>query len=157
MPPDRLTPEGQKFFREIEKLKKLQVRVGYQEGEKFYDEDGKKVDLLDVAMFNELGTSRTPSRPFMRDSVDDNADGISSSCKSKLRAIANGSKTAEEVLKEIGVMQVGLVQKSIREGDFAPNAPSTIKRKGSDKPLIDTGQMRQSVHFVITDKKSGGD
>ena len=157
MPHDRLTPEGQRFFQEIEKLKKLQVRVGYQEGEKFYDEGGKKVDLLDVAMFNELGTSSTPSRPFMRDSVDDNADKISSFCKSKLKAIASGKKTAGEVLKEIGVMQVGLVQQTIREGDFAPNAPSTIKKKGSDKPLIDSGQMRQSVHFVITDKKNGGD
>ena len=157
MPHDRLTPEGQKFFREIEKLKKLQVRVGYQEGEKTYDEGGKPVDLLDVAMFNELGTSRTPSRPFMRDSVDDNADKISSACKSKLKALASGQKTAEQVLKELGVMQVGLVQATIRDGEFAPNAPSTIARKGSDKPLIDTGQMRQSVHYVITEKNRGGD
>ena len=27
---DKLTPDGEKFFKEIEKLKKLQVRVGYQ-------------------------------------------------------------------------------------------------------------------------------
>ena len=157
MPHDRITPEGQRFFKEIEKLKKLQVRVGYQQGEDFYDEEGKKVDVLDVAMFNELGTSRTPSRPFMRNSVDDNADKISNFCKSKLKGIANGSENAEMVLKAIGAMQVGLVQKTIREGDFVPNAPSTIARKGSDKPLIDTGLMRQSVHYVITDKKKGGD
>ena len=157
MPHDRITPEGQKFFREIEKLEKYQVRVGYQQGEASYDENGKEVDLLDVAMFNELGTSRTPSRPFMRDSVDDNADKISGFCKARLKAIANGQETAEQVLKKIGVMQVGLVQATIRDGDFAPNAPSTIARKGSDKPLIDSGKMRQSVHFVITDKRSGGD
>ena len=29
---------------------------------------------------------------------------------------------------------------------------ATIKRKGSDKPLIDTGTMRQSVHYVIEKK-----
>ena len=38
------------------------------------------------------------------------------------------------------------------EGDFEPNAPSTIRKKKSDKPLIDTGRMRQSVMTVI-DKK----
>ena len=155
MPHDRLTPEGQRFFKEIEKLKKLQVRVGYQQGADFYDEEGKKVDVLDVAMFNELGTSRIPSRPFMRDSVDNNADKISSFCKSKLKGIANGSKTADAVLKEIGAMQVGLVQQTIRDGNFAPNSPRTIAQKGSDKPLIDTGKMRQSVHYVITDKRGG--
>ena len=153
MPHDRITPEGQEFFKEIEKLKKLQVRVGYQQGEEFYDEEGKKADLLDVAMFNELGTSRVPSRPFMRDSVDNNADRISSFCKAKIREISNGTKKAEEVLKEIGAMQVGLVQQTIRDGNFVPNAPYTIKKKGSDKPLIDTGLMRQSVHYVITDKR----
>lgn len=156
MPHDRLTPEGVKFFKEIEKLRKLQVRVGYQQGKDFYDEDGKKVDVLDVAMFNELGTSRTPSRPFMRNSVDNNADKISSFCKSRLQGIANGSKDAETVLKEIGAMQVGLVQATIKDGNFVPNAPSTIAKKGSDKPLIDTGQMRQSVHYVITEKQRGG-
>ena len=154
---DKLTPEGKKFFKEIEKLVKMQVRVGYQQGKDFYEGEGKKVDLLDVAMFNELGTSRTPSRPFMRDSVDDNEENITKFCQAQLKGIVNGSKDAESVLKAIGAMQVGLVQKTIKDGSFTPNAPSTIARKGSDKPLIDTGLMRQSVHYVITDKKGGGD
>lgn len=155
MPHDRITPEGKKFFKEIEKLKKLQVRVGYQQGKEFYDDEGTKVDMLDVVMFNELGTARTPSRPFMRDSVDDNAGQITNFCKAQLKGIANGSTNAEMALKSIGAMQVGLVQKTIKDGDFAPNAPSTIAMKGSDKPLIDTGRMRQSVHYVVTDKKGG--
>ena len=32
---------------------------------------------------------------------------------------------------------------------LAPNAPSTIKRKGHDKPLIDTGLMKSKVDFRI--------
>lgn len=155
MPHDRITPEGQRFFKEIEKLKKLQVRVGYQEGKEFYDEGSTKVDLLDVVMFNELGTSKTPSRPFMRDSVDDNYEKIMSFCRGKLQELANGSTDTEKMLNAIGAMQVGLVQETIRSGNFVPNAPSTIRRKGSDKPLIDSGLMRQSVHFVITEKKGG--
>ena len=31
------------------------------------------------------------------------------------------------------------------DGDWAPNAPSTIARKGSDAPMIDTGQLRSSI------------
>ncbi len=149
MPRDRLTPEGRKFFEEIEKLKNLQVRVGYQQGEA-QEDDG--VDLLDVAMWNELGTSRAPSRPFMRKSVDENADKISAFLKAQLQKLARGETTAEQILKAVGVFQKGLVQAKIRDGDFVPNAPRTIRRKGSDKPLIDTGRMRQSVNFVITQK-----
>ncbi len=149
MPRDRLTPGGKKFFEEIEKLKNLQVRVGYQQGEA-QEDDG--VDLLDVAMWNELGTSRAPSRPFMRKSVDENADKISAFLKAQLQKLARGETTAEQILKAVGVFQKGLVQAKIRDGDFAPNAPRTIRRKGSDKPLIDTGRMRQSVNFVITQK-----
>ncbi len=148
---DRNTPEGDRFFKEIEKLKQLQVRVGYQHGE-VQEEDG--ADLLDIALWNELGTSRTPSRPFMRDSVDDNADKINAFLKNQIKKLARGETTAEQILKEIGVFQKGLVQAKIVDGDFEPNAPSTIARKGSDKPLIDTGRMRQSVNFVIT--KKGG-
>ena len=146
---DKLTPEGKKLFAEIEKLKKLQVRVGYQQGDE-QEEDG--ADLCDVAMFNELGTSNTPSRPFMRDSVDKHEDKINNFCKQQMKLLSTGKISTEEMLKSIGVFQKGLVQKEIRDGEFVPNAPSTIKRKKSDKPLIDTGTMRQSVNFVIRNK-----
>ena len=63
---DKMTPDGERFFREVEKLKKLMLRVGYQQGVA-QEEDG--TDLCDVAMFNELGTARTPSRPFWAMSV----------------------------------------------------------------------------------------
>lgn len=36
---------------------------------------------------------------------------------------------------------------------WAPNAPSTIRRKGSDRPLIDTGEMRKSIIGIVGTKK----
>jgi len=35
---------------------------------------------------------------------------------------------------------------------FPPHPPETKKQKGSDKPLIDTGRMRQSINYVIQEK-----
>ena len=126
---DRLTPEGEKFFRQIDELQDKEVFVGFQAG-KVTDDRG--VDMAQIAMWNELGTSTAPSRPFLRKSVDENAD-----------------------LKQIGVFGVGLVQEKIESGSYEPNAPSTIRKKKSDKPLIDTGRMRQSVKYVIRKKGSG--
>ncbi len=151
---DKLTPDGERFFREIKKLEKLMLRVGYQQGAA-QEEDG--TDICDVAMWNELGTARSPSRPFLAKSVDENADKINAFLKAQLKLLAQGRTTAEQIYKQIGVSQKGLIQEKIKNGDFEPNAPRTIQMKGSDKPLIDTGMMRQSVNFVITEKGGKGE
>lgn len=33
---------------------------------------------------------------------------------------------------------------------WPPNKPAVIKRKGSSRPLIDTGQLRQAITYVVT-------
>lgn len=49
-------------------------------------------------------------------------------------------------------MTVGYVQDQITNGEFEPNAPMTVQRKGSDHPLIDTGQLRRGISYVICKK-----
>ena len=151
---DRITPDGKKFFREIEELKKLQVRVGYQQGK---TKSQKGVDLLDIAMWNELGTARAPSRPFIRQSADRNKGDIEKFCADQLKKVTQGG-TAERILNAIGVMQKGLIQDTISKSkEWAePNAEFTVERKGSDTPLIDTGRLMQSASYVIV-PKGGGD
>lgn len=154
---DRMTPEGRRLMAELEKLKELAAYVGFQSGTPAKQREGEavvdsSVDLLDIAMWNELGTATAPSRPFLRQSVDNNKDKINAFCQSQLKALLSGRTTAEDVLKKTAVFMKGLVQETIKEGDFQPNAPSTVKKKGSDKPLIDTGHMRQSVTTIIDRK-----
>lgn len=144
---DRETANGKKFKQILKEFAKLQVRIGFQQGDA--SEDG--VDMCDIAAWNELGTERSPSRPFLRNSVDENESKINSFLKSKKQDIIRG-QSAEKILKEIGIFQKDLIQEKITEGSFTPNAEVTIKKKGSDKPLIDTGRMRQSVNYVITKK-----
>lgn len=140
-----LTPEGKRYFKELERLSKLEVQVGFQAGEKTY-EDG--TDLVDVAAYNEYGTSDTPARPFMKQSFENHEDELQKACD-RVNQTLNKGGTAEAGLKELGVFVKGLVQEEIVDGGFEPNAPSTIKKKGSEQPLIDTGTMRQSVNYVI--------
>lgn len=145
---DRLTPEGRRFYAELEKLRSKQVFVGFQAGA---STDGQGTDMAQIALIHELGTSEIPARPFLRQTTEDHSDDIKAFCGEKLRDIAEGG-TAEEALKQLGVYGKGLVQAQIKDGSFLPNAPATIQKKKSDKPLIDTGQMRQSVHYVIQQK-----
>ena len=36
---------------------------------------------------------------------------------------------------------------------FTPNAPSTVKRKGKNTPLIDTGELRDAVDYKVYKRK----
>ena len=148
---DRITAEGRQFQQMLKDLAKLEVRIGFQHGQAT-EEDG--TDICDVAAWNELGAVKSPSRPLLRKSVDENEEKINHFLQSKKADLLQG-KSAEQVLKEIGIFQKDLIQEKITEGSFTPNAASTVRKKGSNKPLIDTGRMRQSVNYVIKKKGSG--
>lgn len=148
---DRMTAEGRQFQQMIKDLAKLEVRIGFQHGQAT-EEDG--TDICDVAAWNELGTVNSPSRPFLRKSVDENEEEINRFLQAKKADLLRGVPV-EQIFKEIGLFQKDLIQEKITEGSFTPNAQSTIQKKGSAKPLIDTGRMRQSVNYVVKKKGSG--
>jgi hypothetical protein len=150
---DSLTPDGKRFLKELEKLKGCEVVVGFQHGE---NQDDKGVDIADIALFNEFGTANTPPRPFFRESVRVINQKLPQFWKGEFTKILEGSK-AEDSMKNLGVLAKAVIQQTISEGKFEPNSPATIKKKGSDKPLIDTGQMRQSVSFTVKKKGKGGE
>lgn len=140
-----LTPEGKKYFKELEQLAKMEVQVGFQADSGSYENGAT---LAEVAAYNELGTSSTPARPFMRKSFENHEKELQNACDQVNKTLAKGG-TTQQALDELGAFVKGLVQEEIVSGDFAPNADSTIAKKGSDKPLIDTGFMRQSVNYQV--------
>ena len=144
-----LTPEGKKYFRELKKMTDMDIQVGFQGDQKY--EDG--TSIAQVAAINEFGASDIPERPFMRQSFENHESELQAACDTAQRLVSSGG-SAEQALQQIGVIAKGLVQDEIVNGGFAPNAESTIKKKGSEQPLIDTGTMRQSVNFVV--KRRGG-
>ena len=161
MPKDTLTPEGRRLFAELQKLAKLEVQAGFTIDKSGYGESDNSVSAEDypegptvaeVAAWNEFGTEHIPPRPFMRQSVDKYESQIKTMCSEQLKAIAEGSATADEALRAIGALQVGLIQHEIGFGGFVKNADSTIRQKDSSQPLIDEGRMRQSVHYVVKTK-----
>ena len=89
------------------------------------------------ALYNHFGTEDIPARPFLQ--FDQNA-----AAKLVRKAIVSDGDT-------VGMIKVGLtgmIQDNIRELRRPANADSTIKKKGSSNPLIDTGAMRQAVNTI---------
>ena len=89
------------------------------------------------AMYNHFGTEDIPPRPFLQFDKNDAA-------KLVRKAYSNDGDTVGQI--KVGL--TGMVQDNIRELKRPANAESTIKKKGSSNPLIDTGRMRQAVNTI---------
>ena len=116
--------------------------------------DGKSVEAgyfggfaQKKAMWQEYGTSRgIPSRPFIRNALYDNENRFVSFILPYIQDILEGG-SADGVFDALGPFIVMSIKISISSGDFIALAPSTIKKKGHSKPLIDTGAMYGAVSW----------
>lgn len=129
------------------------VYVGIRQEKGSEVEEGDDLNLAQIAAVNEFGSSdgHVPERSFLRSTVDENKERYFSQMVKDLGSTVDGDVmfSEQQVLKRMGLRAVADVQKKITELQDPPNAPSTIKRKGSSNPLIDTGRMRQSIDYEI--------
>ena len=88
---------------------------------------------------------KIPKRPFMRMSFDKNKKEIRKFIKREYYKVLLGRSTAKKSLGRIGEWFAGEIKETIKNGNFKANSNFTKKQKGSSKPLIDTGQMRNSI------------
>jgi len=157
----------EKIQKELVKFKELCVKVGIVEGsgkeKKFVQKTSKSggktkvkvdtdIDLALVAMCLEEGTKNIPSRPFIRSWVDNHKEQIDKMLTSAFNRVLSGKWTAEEAMKRIGEFAQAGIKKNIIDGKFEPNSPKTIAKKGSSKPLIDTGTLRNSIRYEVVEK-----
>lgn len=135
------------IIRELKSLDGKEINAGIL---KDAGKSKEGVSLVNIAFWNEYGTKRIPSRPFVRIASDENkgkwgdvaADGVGKIIDRKIKwrkcCDMVGKRMKADIKKVIG-----------DKSKLVPNALSTIKRKGHDKPLIDTGLMKSKVDFRI--------
>lgn len=125
------------LLRELLSINDLEVIAGITDGE-----------IAEYAAYNEFGTETTPARPFMLNTFAENEDKYIGLVESAINTVIGGGSVKSELTRVGFAMQNDIVDK-IGSGDHTPNKQTTVKRKGSSKPLIDTGAMRQSVHSLV--------
>ena len=69
-----------------------------------------------------------------------------------VEAIANGMDESQ-ALSKAGILFKNAIQREITNLKEPPNAESTIFKKGSSNPLIDTGLMRSKVEWKLRPPK----
>jgi hypothetical protein len=100
------------------------------------------------------GTIVIPARAPLRTTMDEQRDANVKKLRVLATAVLEGRIELDKALNIFGVDMVGQVVKRIRVGLPPPNAPSTIARKGSSKPLIDTAQLVQSVQHIVREREA---
>ena len=112
----------------------------------------KGAELLTIAAVNEFGSAdgHVPERSYLRSTIDENQKKyLDMLTKATGDTIDKGAGAMRRELGKVGAVATADVQRKIRDLREPPNAPSTIAKKGSDNPLIDTGRLRQSIDWKV--------
>lgn len=107
------------------------------------------ITLGNLASIHEYGTKHIPKRPFIAPALVKNRGKYLKLAGKSFIPIVRGKKTTNQLWHLVGQEAVKDVQNYMITATFTPLSPKTIKRKGSSKPLIDTGQLRQSVTYKV--------
>ena len=112
---------------------------------------------VQVAAKNEIGSAPgvkpdVPARPMVAETVKRTKEQVKALQKSGLKGIADGTMSAKLALEHIGRFFQGELIESINApagGWKAKNSDKTIALKGSDTPLVDGGNLSQSVSWKV--------
>ncbi len=118
-------------------------------------------EMVVIASTHEFGTAEAgknhnieiPARPFIRSTVDERQDVYKVAATRIWQKIMDQELTPFEGLSLMGQMVEMDIRRKIVTLREPINAPSTIARKGSDNPLIDTGAMVNSIRYAVKTEK----
>lgn len=93
---------------------------------------------------------QSPPRPILEPAIDNSKEIIAEEMKNATLTALDGNNV------KVALDKVGMIgQNAARDwftnpsNKWAPNSQNTIRRKRSDKPLIDSGELRKSIVYVI--------
>lgn len=104
-------------------------------------------------MTNGSPAYKIPPRPIIEPAIEANKEAISKKINKALQSFLNQDfVNGEKNLKIAGVFAQNKVRAWFTDSrnGWPPNSPYTIaKKNGKENPLIDTGQLRKSITYVV--------
>lgn len=161
-------------------LVKKQVLVGIPDSTATRDDDEKPGEMNNATLgyIHEFGSpaANIPARPFLMPGVEDAQEDIEARLKKAADAALDGKPgRVDQQLEAAGITAQNSVKDKINSGDFAPLSAATLRaraRRGRQgaidelqsraagnapnndnaRPLIDTGQLRNAITYVVRGK-----
>ncbi len=114
----------------------------------------------EIGLLHEKGSLslRIPRRSFLEMPLVLKSEGLMAIRNKLWSAFIAGDRTRErlkDAYRNLGLLAERIIQAAFETrgfGHWAPDSPVTIRRKGSEMPLIDTGMLRRSISSDVISK-----
>lgn len=150
------------FGKALHFMKNNSVYVGIPQ-EETSREGSKDVTNAELLYIHTNGSpaNNIPARPVIEPALKDDSERLSAMMKKASKLVFNGNK--EEAIKQLKL--VGMRGQNVsrkwfvnEKNGWPPNSPSVYRRKlekesTDPKPLIDTGELRKSITYVVETKE----
>ena len=90
-----------------------------------------------------------PERAPIRKTFDEQRPRIMAASTRLMRQVVGQTLDLDTALGRLGEFASAQIRRTIQRGVEPPNAPSTIRRKKSSKPLIDTGLLINAYTYQV--------
>lgn len=140
-----------KIRREVKRTPgKMEIIVGIQGSDASQDHGG--ITNAELGALHEFGAPAAGivQRAFMRGTIEREGRKYQDMTKDAASRLSIGRGLRGQ-LEIIGLIVVADIRKTFNQSiGLAPLKPATIAAKGSSKPLIDIGTLRNSITSVVT-------
>lgn len=133
------------------------VKVGILGNDDSRQGEGALLGNAGIGVVQEFGslTNNIPPRSFLRMPLETKKDRLEATFEKvgvKQKLLEGDARGALQSLGFVAEQIIDDAFKSQGFGNWAPNKPSTVAKKGSSKPLIDTSQLRRSITSKVQEK-----
>jgi len=142
--------------KDFAKLIHMDVLVGVPEADSKREKGSVNNAQLMYIQTNGSPVQKIPARPIIEPAIKANKDKITNELKkAATMALNNDISGAKRQLNKAGMLGQNVARGWFTDpqNNWTPNSPVTIAKKGSEQPLIDTGQLRKSITYVVRDDK----
>lgn len=116
------------------------------------------VTVGQVAAWHEMGVvPGAPARHWLSGWLDKNKQRMVADARRQLQNVLQGHATRNQALIKMGYEWTDSVRRQFVEGKIKPaNAATTIKKKGDNRPMLDTAAVANAVTYrvFLPNKKS---
>lgn len=136
----------ERILREISEMDGREVTAG------LHEEDasaGQEPNEVQRGVYNEFGTDKAPARSFVRSTHDSKKRDWANKMTRDFNDLLEGRVDPSQLLENVGSEASQDIRNTAVNMTDPPNAPSTIRKKGFDDPLVETGQMVNAINYKI--------
>jgi hypothetical protein len=152
-------PGVEKIKADMKQILSMHVLVGIPE-DKISRKETAKINNAELLYLHTHGSElmKIPPRPVIEPAIEarENKEHISEQLSIAAKMVLNGKPAiAKRQLKTVGMLGQNIARAWFTDprNNWPPNSPITIAKKGSERPLIDTGQLRQAIIYVVREDR----